>query len=438
MRKLRYYIKVTLAFIYHFRMILLIATLAGILLFLSSAFLRANILSKSATKIGVPGRYVAENLPLFVLSDISYGLTRYDSEGIVVPSAAISWETPDKGRTWIFNLDTEMVWHDGTKLTSYDINYELSDVEIERPDDETIIFKLKEIYTPFPAVLSAPIFKKGFVGLGDWKVDRININSGIVLAIRLENGNEVVEYKFYPTEEDVLLAFKLGEIDKTFNIYDPKDLVDWNTVHVASRPDENKIVTLFYNTKDPVLSDKTLRQALSYAIQKTGNGMTRSVSSIPAYSWAHNPRVKTYDYDQEYAKEMMSNITRGDEELQIMLHTSPGLLFKAEQIASDWTDVGVRTSVQVTSSVPDDYQAYLSILDVSHDPDQYPMWHSTRSFTNITNYSSPRIDKLLEDGRLEIDLERRRNIYLDFQRFLLEDVPAIFLYVSNTYEISKL
>ena len=47
--------------------------------------------------------------------------------------------------------------------------------------------------------------------------------------------------------------------------------------------------------------------------------------------------------------------------------------------------------------------------------------HSNQTATNISNYQNPRIDKLLEDGRAELTLVERSKIYLDFQRFLLED-----------------
>jgi peptide/nickel transport system substrate-binding protein len=79
----------------------------------------------------------------------------------------------------------------------------------------------------------------------------------------------------------------------------------------------------------------------------------------------------------------------------------------------------------------------LAILDTPDDPDQYSIWHSTQEATNITHYENPRIDKLLEDGRSEIDLASRRRIYLDFQRFLVEDSPAAFLYYPATYTVSR-
>ncbi|HLD24400.1 MAG TPA: hypothetical protein VJB96_00640, partial [Patescibacteria group bacterium] len=75
--------------------------------------------------------------------------------------------------------------------------------------------------------------------------------------------------------------------------------------------------------------------------------------------------------------------------------------------------------------------------DVPSDPDQYPFWHSTQSQTNVTGYSNVKIDKLLEDGRSELDQEKRKLIYADFQRRLVEDAPAIFLYYAKLYSIKR-
>jgi len=54
---------------------------------------------------------------------------------------------------------------------------------------------------------------------------------------------------------------------------------------------------------------------------------------------------------------------------------------------------------------------------------------------NITKYNDPRIDKLLEDGRMTSDEERRKELYFDFQKSLTEDLPAIFLYHPYKYNV---
>ncbi|MFA5795842.1 MAG: hypothetical protein WC885_01540, partial [Candidatus Shapirobacteria bacterium] len=72
------------------------------------------------------------------------------------------------------------------------------------------------------------------------------------------------------------------------------------------------------------------------------------------------------------------------------------------------------------------------------DPDQYTFWHSTQEKTNITHLNNSRIDKLLEEGRLTFNLQDRKKIYLDFQKFLLEESPVIFISYPTIYSVSRI
>ena len=79
---------------------------------------------------------------------------------------------------------------------------------------------------------------------------------------------------------------------------------------------------------------------------------------------------------------------------------------------------------------------FLGDLNLSKDPDQYVLWHSEQN-SNISGYKNLRIDKLLEDGRKTADINERKKIYSDFQKYILDDPPASFLYLPYTYEISR-
>jgi len=165
------------------------------------------------------------------------------------------------------------------------------------------------------------------------------------------------------------------------------------------------------------------------AIDKTNLPGIRAIGPISPNSWGYNPQVKQYQKDIEKTKEA--------KDLQIKLSTLPNLLSTAEIIANDWKEAGITTEIEVVSAIPTNYQAFLATVDIPKDPDQYSLWHSTQTGTNISNYKNPRIDKLLEDGRTELDQETRRKIYLDFQKFLVEDVPTIFLYHPTFYTIIR-
>ena len=186
----------------------------------------------------------------------------------------------------------------------------------------------------------------------------------------------------------------------------------------------------------------TLRQALAYAIDKDSFGKKRAISPISPNSWAFNPQVKQYSYNPARARELLKSLPKDQKDkLTIKLVTIPTLLSIADKIKTDWEAIGVKTQVQVSSNSLVDFQTMLAIQEIPPDPDQYSFWHSTQTSSNITNYrnskESQRIDKLLEEGRTTLDQESRKQIYIDFQRFLVEDSPIIFLYHPTTYTVVK-
>ncbi|MEK7061183.1 MAG: ABC transporter substrate-binding protein [Patescibacteria group bacterium] len=440
MRNSRYIFSLITAFLGRFKWILLSGTIAGILFFLAlDVFSRDNFKGKDQ-RIGIVGRYRLDNLPNSIISDVSSGLTTLSDSGKVSSGIASSWENKDGGKTWVFHIRDGEVWQDGKSIDSRDIQINFSDVIIERPDLRTIIFKLQTPFSPFPAILSKPIFKKGFLGTGVWKVKKVTIVGNVVEKIilsRLKENNII--YKFYPTEETAKNALKLGEIDKLNDIFSFQPFDSWKTVSVSKKIDYKKFAAVFFNlAKDKKTADKTLRQALTYAIKKDKFSENRALGPISPYSWAYNPQVKPYEYDLTKAKEMMKELSKETlNNLSLNIATTHVLLPQAEEIAKNWRDLGILVYVQVISAIPDDFDAFLGILDIPKDPDQYSLWHSSQEATNISNYKNPRIDKLLEDGRTITNEIERKKIYFDFQRFLIEDSPAAFLYHPVSYTITR-
>lgn len=424
----RYIYRLIQAFLKRFKGIIFLGFVIGIIFFLFLTFFLPSMTSDKQ-KIGLVGRYTVDNLPEEISTKISNGLTKTDESGNVVPSLAKSWETIDGGKTWIFNLDENAKWQDGKAITSDQINYEFSDATIEKTDPKTIKFNLDNQFSAFPIILTKPIFKKGLLGTGEWRVKKVSLTGGYVQTITLDNAKkDRLTYKFYPSEDRLILGFKLGEIDKIKALQDISEFNDWKTVKIEDEVGYYNFVGIFFNTENEKLAEKAVRQALNYAINKKELG-ERAIGPISPFSWSYNPQVKPYLQDLEKTKEA--------KDITIKLSTLPNLLKTAEKIATDWRNAGVTVEIEVVTSVPQDYEAFLATVDIPKDPDQYSLWHSTQTGTNISRFKNARIDKLLEDGRTELDQETRKKIYLDFQRFLVEDVPAIFLYHPTFYDITR-
>jgi peptide/nickel transport system substrate-binding protein len=120
----------------------------------------------------------------------------------------------------------------------------------------------------------------------------------------------------------------------------------------------------------------------------------------------------------------------------LTIQTMKQYLPAAQAIAAAWKKLGINTSIQTVEGIPDSFQIYIGNFTIPQDPDQYTLWHSEGP-DNITHYKNLRIDELLEDGRRTVNDKQRQQIYNDFQKFLLEDSPAVFLYYPDEYTISR-
>ena len=216
---------------------------------------------------------------------------------------------------------------------------------------------------------------------------------------------------------------------------------DWPNVTLKQTTDLDKFVAIFFNFDDPIVGkkNKEMRQALAYAINDKTAGQNRALSPISPKSWAYNKAVKSYDFDLVRAKSLFVKATEGNKDtVKLELSVTPELLSLADTIKVDWEALGASVEIKVVSSALSEYQTLMTSEEIPTDPDQYALWHSTQETTNITHFKDEQVDKNLEDGRRTIDLEARRKIYLDFQRFLLEESPAIFLYYPQKYELIRI
>ncbi len=391
-------------------------------------------------RIGIVGEFTPASLPPSVQKYISMGLTDVAADGTVLPGLATSWTATDSGKTFIFTLRPDILWHNGKHVAAADINYNVRNVSFSAIDQGTLRANLLAPYSPFPAVVAKPLFLNGLVGLGPYRVSQVKLNGDKVTYIKLipilTTSLHVREYRFYKTESAVILAYKLGEVDEIEDITTPADLAHWGKTKVTEQTKYSRIISLYFNLSISPLSDKTFRQALAYATP-VRNGVERAYSPISKTSWAYYDKVKKYALDMTQAKKLIGTTKEASDAGHLTISTFAPYLDDAQAIANSWNTLGISTDVKVESSVPPNYQVLLSAQDLPPDPDQYPFWHSTQKETNITNYANVKIDKLLEDGRQELDMQKRKAIYADFQRRLVEDIPAVFLYYANSYTIHR-
>lgn len=437
-KKIRFFALFLTAILKRQYKMIFLGLLLGVVFYFAAPFaLKRLSLPKKTIKIGLVGQYEVGELPDEVLQDISFGLTSVSSKGEALPALAESWQVKDDNKTYVFKLKQEdFFWHDGQKLQPSDINYNFKDVKLTVVGNE-LIFNFQKPFSPFPVILAKPLFKKGLIGLGPYKVQKIERNGNYVKSIFLvpawDKSLPKKIYRFYKTEKDLKLGFNLGEVDILENILDIDGIALGKAVKVEKKPLLNAYLAVFFNTTKSPFADKSFRQALAYAIPKEETN--RALGPISPLSWAYNPSVKPYTMDLARAKSLLEG--QGDlKNLNLKIMTFPQFESVANLVRDSWRQIGIESQVQIVTFIPEDYDVLILARETPPDPDQYVFWHSTQS-GNLSNFKSLRIDKLLEDGRTLFDKEERKDNYFDFQRFLVEESPAVFLSHPEVYTVVR-
>jgi ABC-type transport system substrate-binding protein len=438
------------AYIKKWGRVIFFSFLFGLVVFFALAFTSQKIIElipfQKKQTIGMIGAYKVDNLPPEIFREVSYGLTTVAEDGVVKPGIAEKWVVSDNGKTYTFLLKKDAKFADGEKITSDKINYDFADVKTERPDKYTIVYRLKDAYSPFLVTVARPIFKKGYIGVGDYRITDVELNGGFVKSLQIvssKNKFDTVYYQFYPSEDAVKLAFTLGEVteatDITNRTFENISFDSFPNAKTAKNTNYSKLVTIFFNTNDNVLSDKKIRSALSYALPDEFTYGKRSYVSFSPTSKYHSPEVNTRGQDLNHAKLLLSSSAEDSKRkgsLNMTMKVQEKYMPAAREIALLWKEIGVNTKIEEVDSLPSTFQIYLGDFTLPRDPDQYILWHSDQA-QNITKYKNLRIDKLLEDGRKTTNTGEREQIYADFQKYLLDDTPAAFLYFPYTYDIVR-
>ncbi len=421
--------------------IILFSSLVSILTFLLVKSIFPSIkplINPKTERIAIVGFYNPSNLPLAIQSLISSGLTSVTLEGSASAGLAESWQVSPNGKIYRFFLKRGIKWHDQTELTALDVNYNLKDAIIIPINDYELEVRLKEPYVPLPVLLSKPLFKKGLIGVGPYRVKSLKLKGEVIEKLELVPFSTKLPkkvFRFYADEEKAILGFKLGEVDLINQISDPKELTSWPNVEISQSVLLNRYVGLFFNTQNDYLKEKEVRQALSQATPSFFG--EKPVGSISPLSWAYYPKVKTYEQNLTLAQKKLNQTPLATSSAKIVISTFQNLLPISNKIVEEWAKAGIRAEVKVENTIPSEFEVLLATQEIPPDPDQYPLWHSTQTATNLTRLTNPKIDKLLEDGRTINDGEERLKIYADFQRFIAEESPVAFLYYPKVYSLKR-
>jgi ABC-type transport system substrate-binding protein len=70
------------------------------------------------------------------------------------------------------------------------------------------------------------------------------------------------------------------------------------------------------------------------------------------------------------------------------------------------------------------------------DPDQhyYNRWHSSNA---VNKYNNPKYDRVVEAAKIEMDVDKRRALYDEAQKILMEEIPSIVMFNPAFFDAAQ-
>lgn len=222
-----------------------------------------------------------------------------------------------------------------------------------------------------------------------------------------------------------------------------------------------------YNILDPKFQDVRVRRAINYAVNKEEIVNTlffglAEVTTGPFMkdSWAYNKDVRAVPYDTTKAKALLAEAGWSDAngdgwvekdgkifEFTVLVNQGNGERQRcAEMVQKYLKDIGIRMKIRVVewNTLINEFinkrrfEAVLMGWFLSRDPDNYDIWHSSKTREgefNFIGYKNEEVDRLLIEGRRTFDESKRASIYHRIHELIYADQPYLFLYSADTLPI---
>jgi len=423
------------------------------------------------------------------------GLVHKDAQFHFAPALAQSWEQPDP-RTVIFHLRNGVKFSDGRALTSRDVKWTIDSMIdsgkagavispkaasyasidwVEARDPQTAVFHLKHADNFLLSNLAADAigivpegsgrdFWRNPVGSGPFRFVSQRIDQDVVIErnpLSWASQPKIARVRFVVVPDAITQSLELekGSADVEINSL-PMDsipvLASRANLQVNDEPG-TEVQYLAFNTRDPILRDVRVRQAIACAIDRDlivatlYHGHARSaLSLLPTNHWAWTGDVPRYDFDPVRAERLLdeAGYPRGANGVRLHLAIKSSTDERARLLAAvlqqQMARVGIALDIRsnefatfYADAVRGAFQMYsLYWIGGNEQPDIFSLVFSSARFppngANRGRYANPQLDALLDDANQSQDMARRRTDYVEAQQILARDLPAINLWYLDT------
>jgi peptide/nickel transport system substrate-binding protein len=418
-------------------------------------------------------------------------LVRKDEHFNPQPWLAERWENPD-ALTWIFHLRNNVHFHDGRLLTSADVKYTLDSIlqgkvisvkanayqtldHVDASDPQTLIIHLKK---SDPALLwnlsdggfgvvpagSGRDFWKHPIGSGPFEFVSQEQDKDVILKRAPQSWQPLpsiqrLRFAVVPDATTRALELQKGSADALINAL-PADTVyalRRNTnLQIDSGPGTT-LVYLTFNTRDPILRDTRVRNAIALAINRPliihslyRDQARLAESVLPPEHWAWNGNVAPHDYDPAAANALLDQAGYSRKADGYRFHigmktsTDEGSRLLAMVVQQQLSRAGIAVDVrsfEFATFYADISRGVFQMapsrwIGGNEAPDIFRYSFATTSFpphgANRGFYANAQVDQLLAEAASTADQSKQQADYHAVQKILSQDMPTINLWYLDT------
>ena len=412
-----------------------------------------------------------------ILFNVFEGLVKPATDGTFLPCIAESWTIEQGGLMYNFNLRDNVLFHDGTKLTSADVKFSLDTAistgflglsiiqEVYTPNDRQIRIILSTPDTDFLPYLTVGIVKAGntdreneVIGTGPFFIESYTIQRDLVLK-RFENywqrllpepvdipHLEKVTIVFFENTDAMLLALRAGSIDGasiTGSMAAQLDHRFFDIFHNYSAA----VQLLALNNAFPPLNDFRVRQALNYGIDIQniidtaffGMGTPSGSPIIPGLS-AYYETGLSFPYNPNHARTLLAEAGFNENNRLTLEITVPSVytmhVDTAQVITGQLNNIGVNATIRLvdwTTWLNDiyfgrNYQATIISLDSRIvSPRSFLTRYRSSDAENFINFNSADFDRVYNEILAETNEAALNRLYREAQRIVSANAASVFI-----------
>ena len=310
--------------------------------------------------------------------------------------------------------------------------------------------------------MGAEAFGKHPVGTGAFKVadwvpgQYVKLEAFDDYFVHGEPALRAVSVQLIQEEASGVTALLGGQVDLTSS-------VPTSAVESLSKRSDTRLLTqpglnnryLALNLRKPPFDDVHVRRALSMAFDRSvlvkATQFDQAVPSAglipPTLTFAFDPAPRPLaQFDPQRAKDELAKSERAGPVSASILTWGSGFWKQAVEVvvaqANETLGTNLRVEVTEANTVfarlkSGDFQAAIwGWLGVVDPDDLYDILHTT-GWRNFQGYANPEMDKLLAQGRSELDRAKRGDLYKRAEALMIEDMPLVPCFCSNIQNLMR-